>query len=185
MKDLLLSRQNTKIYSLFLTYNVQLLLSSKHYQSYTKAVIDLPKPKVDGYNLSYSGIKSCLARMISKLKEEGKLDSEKVEEIACSAEHAFVDQLLSKIKKAAKDYAVKQIIVGGGVSANSYLRSKIQEEFNDKYDIVLPITAFVWSLHNLSIETPPGYGKSNILATLSKLSPIASSCVSPIILKSK
>ncbi len=107
-------------------------------KDHTKAVIDLPKPKVDGYNLSYSGIKSCLARMISKLKEEGKLDSEKVEEIACSAEHAFVDQLLSKIKKAAKDYAVKQIIVGGGVSANSYLRSKIQEEFNDKYDIVLP-----------------------------------------------
>lgn len=106
-------------------------------KDHTKATIKLPKIHVSGYNLSYSGIKSHLLREISKVKEEGKLDEDMVERFACSAEHAFVDQLIDKIKLAVKDYKVKQIIVGGGVSANSYLRSKMKEIFSN-YDLVLP-----------------------------------------------
>lgn len=40
-----------------------------------------------------------------------------------------MEQLINKVKKAAKDYNVKQIIIGGGVSANSYLRMRMKETF--------------------------------------------------------
>ena len=93
----------------------------------------LPKPKVSGYNLSYSGLKSHLVRMIQKEKrdENGNLPLVVVKSYARSTEEHFVNQLLDKLHQAAKDYNVKQVVVGGGVSANSYLRSHVEELFKD------------------------------------------------------
>ena len=98
----------------------------------------LPHVKAKGYNLSYSGLKSQLIREITKVKEEGKLDDELKKKYAYSVEKGFVDQLLDKAFKAANDYDVKQIIVGGGVSANSYLRKEIKRRGEAHYDIVIP-----------------------------------------------
>lgn len=99
----------------------------------------LPKPKVSGYNLSYSGLKSALIRMVEqeKLKNGGKISDERVLEYAKSVEVAFVDQFMRKAMKAASDYHVKQIIIGGGVSANSYLRSSVLKHQSD-YEILIP-----------------------------------------------
>ncbi len=102
---------------------------------------DLPKPKVDGYNLSYSGLKSHLVRMIQKEKrdENGNLPLDVVKTYARSTEEAFINQLLGKLRKAALDYHVRQVVVGGGVSANSYLRSHIKEVFaNDDIEVMIP-----------------------------------------------
>lgn len=107
-------------------------------KDHSKATIKLPKPRVAGYNLSYSGIKSHVIREIQKLIADNSLTEDLIERYAASVEHAFVDQLIDKIKKAARDYGVKQIIVGGGVSANSYLRSKMKEIFSADYNLVLP-----------------------------------------------
>lgn len=101
----------------------------------------LPKPKVDGYNLSYSGLKSHLVRLIQKEErdENGKLKEATIKSYARSSEEHFVNQLLDKLHQAAVDYQVEQVVVGGGVSANSYLRSHIQEVFkNDKIEVVIP-----------------------------------------------
>lgn len=100
--------------------------------------IPLPKPHIDGYNLSYSGLKSHIIREIDELKRKGLFNNEFVLKYATSVEHAFMEQLINKVKKAAKDYNVKQIIIGGGVSANSYLRMRMKETFEKKYDLVLP-----------------------------------------------
>ncbi len=101
----------------------------------------LPKPKVGGYNLSYSGLKSHLVRMIQKEKrdEEGKSPLEVIKTYARSTEEAFINQLLEKLHQAVKDYKVKQVVVGGGVSANSYLRSHIKEVFaDDDVEVMIP-----------------------------------------------
>lgn len=100
----------------------------------------LPKPKVDGYNLSYSGLKSHLIRMIQKEEkdENGKIPLEVVKKYAKSTEVAFVNQMLDKLHKAALDYNVKQVVVGGGVSANSYLRSHIKEVFTEDIEVMIP-----------------------------------------------
>jgi len=99
----------------------------------------LPKPKVDGYNLSYSGLKSAIIRMVEEEKKNnnGELSKERVIEYAKSTQVAFVDQFMRKAMKAADDYNVKQIIIGGGVSANSYLRSSVLK-YKNKYDIIIP-----------------------------------------------
>ena len=99
-----------------------------------------PHPKVGGYNLSYSGLKSHLIRMVEKEREalHGQpLPASRVVEYAVSVEHAFVDQFVAKAIKAAEDFNAKQIVIGGGVSANSYLRQKVLA-LKDKYEVLIP-----------------------------------------------
>lgn len=101
----------------------------------------LPKPKIDGYNLSYSGLKSHLIRMIQKEKrdENGSLPLETIKSYARSTEECFINQLLDKLHQASIDYKVNQVVVGGGVSANSYLRSHIKEVFkDDNIEVIIP-----------------------------------------------
>lgn len=100
----------------------------------------LPKAKVDGYDLSYSGLKSHIIRLIEKERKEngGVLSEDRIRAIAYSTEVSFVEQLLDKAEILKNDYPVKMIVVGGGVSANSYLRKRIKERFPNGPTILIP-----------------------------------------------
>jgi N6-L-threonylcarbamoyladenine synthase len=100
--------------------------------------LKLPHVKAKGYNLSYSGLKSSLIREIGQKKEQGLLTPDLVKQYAFSVEKAFVDQLLDKAFKAAEDYHVRQIVMGGGVSANSYLRKEITRRGQGEFEILIP-----------------------------------------------
>lgn len=101
--------------------------------------ITLPKVSLPGYDLSYSGLKSYVVRLVEEEKRKGTLSQEKVLAYAKSVEVAFVNQLLYKLEKASEEYKIKMIVVGGGVSANSYLRRKVYEIFDkNKVDILIP-----------------------------------------------
>ncbi|MFA6861989.1 MAG: tRNA (adenosine(37)-N6)-threonylcarbamoyltransferase complex transferase subunit TsaD [Bacilli bacterium] len=97
----------------------------------------LPTPKVDGCNLSYSGLKSHIVRMIEKepRNPDGTLPEEVIKSYARSTEVNFVNQLLDKLELAVNDTHVKEVVVGGGVSANSYLRSEVSKRFANYPDI--------------------------------------------------
>lgn len=98
-------------------------------------IFSLPCVREKGYNLSYSGLKSHLLRMIEK---EGDMTLERKKEYALSTEIAFMNQLLDKVENAIKDYNPKMLVIGGGVSANSYLRKEAQRRFMDKLDVLIP-----------------------------------------------
>lgn len=100
--------------------------------------IKLPSVKVKGYNLSYSGLKSNAIRQIQEYKSKNMLDEDMIKTYAYSVEKAFMDQLLKKVFLAAKDYKVKQIVFGGGVSANSYLRKRVYEISKNDYEVLIP-----------------------------------------------
>jgi N6-L-threonylcarbamoyladenine synthase len=79
------------------------------------------------WNFSFSGLKTAV------LKEVKRLDGKPlpVPDLAASFQAAVVDVLLNKTLNAAREYKVKQIVVGGGVSANKPLRDAFltQTEF--------------------------------------------------------
>ena len=100
--------------------------------------IRLPKVRTNGYSLSYSGLKSHTIRLIRESKSKGELDENKIKQFAFSIEKAFVDQLLDKAFKAATDLDVNQIVLGGGVSANSYLRKEIIRRNNNRFTVTIP-----------------------------------------------
>lgn len=99
----------------------------------------LPKPRVPGYNLSYSGLKSHIIRLVEREKAQngGMLPEKRVVEYAKSVEVSFVDQFMRKAMKAAQDFHARQIVIGGGVSANSYLRSSVLKH-QGEYEILIP-----------------------------------------------
>lgn len=102
------------------------------------ATINLPKPRVPGYDLSYSGLKSAVIRDINSKTTDHPLTEEEIKAYARSVQCALVDQLLDKGFKAAADLKVKQIALGGGVSANSYLRTEITRRSLGKTEVLIP-----------------------------------------------
>lgn len=74
---------------------------------------------LEGYDLSYSGLKS---QILNKSKEP-KID---VEGLVKGFQNAAITQLVNKVKKAMIDFKINDVIVGGGVSANSQLRNDLE-----------------------------------------------------------
>lgn len=85
--------------------------------------INLPRPMIGSgdFDFSFSGLKSAIAREISK-NEHTKAD------VAASVQEAIADILTRKTVDAAKHYKVKNILVAGGVAANSRLREMLNEK---------------------------------------------------------
>ena len=87
------------------------------------------KPHIPGYDYSFSGIKTSLLYFI---RDQIAIDPDFMEknkaDICASFQKALIDILMDKLIKAAKDTGIKQITIGGGVSANSGLRTRIVEE---------------------------------------------------------
>lgn len=91
---------------------------------------EFPKPNIEGYNYSFSGLKTALLYFLQKLSEEEK--SASLPDICASYQKALVDFLLSKAISAMKAHGLKSWGLAGGVSANSYLRKRFHEigEYN-------------------------------------------------------
>jgi N6-L-threonylcarbamoyladenine synthase len=84
-----------------------------------------PRPMVDrpGLAFSFSGLKTAAA---NKVAEFGQ-DEQSRADIACAFQQAVVDTLTIKCRRALQATGWKQLIVAGGVGANRWLRSQLQE----------------------------------------------------------
>lgn len=79
---------------------------------FPRAVMD------DGYNFSFSGLKTAVSRQIKHFDKK-RLP---VEDLAASFQTAVVDALVTKTKRAAEAHGVTAVHLVGGVSANKELR---------------------------------------------------------------
>lgn len=98
----------------------------------------LPRPLADhSYDYSFSGLKTAVINLVHKIKQNG--EEVNVEDMATSFQTTAVDLLLDKALPAVKEYDVKQVVLAGGVSANSYLRSEIVRRLkDDDVEVVIP-----------------------------------------------
>lgn len=86
------------------------------------------------YDVSYSGLKTAV---INQLDQFWNGESEKsMENIAASFQRAAIDALLKRLFRAVEDTGLARVVVGGGVAANSYLRSVL--EAHDDLDVRFP-----------------------------------------------
>ncbi len=97
----------------------------------------LPRPMIDedSYDFSFSGLKSAVNNMIYHMKRKEEVVN--VEDMCTSFQASVVDVLVSKLKKAATDFDVKQVLICGGVAANKGLRNRVFETLKDK-EIIIP-----------------------------------------------
>ncbi len=87
------------------------------------------KPRVDGLDYSFSGLKtSFLYTLRDRVAEESDFVERRKCDLCASLLHTVVDILVDKLVRAAKEYGIRDITIGGGVSANSVLRERIAAE---------------------------------------------------------
>ena len=84
----------------------------------------LPMPQKDNFNFSFSGLKTAVLHYIREHPQADKAD------IAASFQHAVVTSLINKTKHAAQHYDVKEVILGGGVAANTLLREQLVNQLH-------------------------------------------------------
>lgn len=96
-------------------------LASKGKHSY-----NLPAPKDDNsYDFSFSGIKSAVINLVHNEKQRGNKINK--EDLATSFQETAIGILVKKTKRALEEYGVKQLLLAGGVSANSGLRKALED----------------------------------------------------------
>ncbi|HEX3039961.1 MAG TPA: tRNA (adenosine(37)-N6)-threonylcarbamoyltransferase complex transferase subunit TsaD [Caproiciproducens sp.] len=88
----------------------------------------LPHPTVDGapYDFSFSGLKTAVINLLHNAEQKGQ--ALPVEDVAASFRKAVVDCLVKNFVKAAEDTGSTKLVIAGGVSANSLLRSRLKKE---------------------------------------------------------
>lgn len=115
----------------------------------------LPIPmKDDSLNLSFSGLKSSIINLVHNEEQRGNFVNK--EDIACSFQTTAVDELIRKLEIAIKNNKVDNIIVAGGVSANSYLRDEVKK-LTDKYNINLSIPKMLYCTDNAAMIGAAAY----------------------------
>ena len=117
------------------------------------------KPHVDGFDYSFSGLKTSF---LYTLRDEVAADPDFIEkhkaDLCASLQRTIVDILLDKLVKASKATGIKDIAIAGGVSANSGLRNGIVDEGRRRgWRTFLP--EFKFTTDNAAMIAVSGYYK--------------------------
>ncbi len=117
------------------------------------------KPKVPGLDFSFSGLKTAILYFIQKNKQENpNFIEENLNDICASIQHTIIEILMDKLKLAVKETGIKQIAIGGGVSANSGIRTTLKES-EAKYGWKTFIPKFEYTTDNAAMIGIVGYQK--------------------------
>ena len=86
------------------------------------------KPQIPGLDYSFSGVKTSLLYFVrdEMAKDPAFLEKNK-EDLCASFQKTLIDILMQKLVKAARRTGIREVTIGGGVSANSGLRTRIEE----------------------------------------------------------
>jgi len=94
--------------------------------------IKLPRPMIShkNYDFSFSGLKTAVLYDFKNRSSKIKKSKTYIKAMCFEIQQAIIDVLIYKTLKAAKNFRIKNIILGGGVSANKELRNQFKEKFN-------------------------------------------------------
>ena len=110
--------------------------------------INLPRPMINSknYDFSFSGLKTAVLYLLRDLKNSSlRVTRSTLRAVICAEfQQAVIDVLISKTIRAAKEYKVKTIILGGGVAANEELRKQLQSSVSQmlKAELLTPEIKF-------------------------------------------
>lgn len=116
---------------------------------------ELPEGKVDGYNFSFSGLKTAVLRLVKSF--DGK--ELPINDICASFQECVSKTLVKKLKKALLERGYKQVVIAGGVAANSEIRKKVFALENEGYKVYAP--AMKYCTDNASMVASCAYFNTN------------------------
>lgn len=98
----------------------------------------LPEAKVGGYDFSFSGLKTAVLRLVKSFDGQEM----PVNDICASFQECVSSTLLKKVKRALEEREYKQVVLAGGVAANSEIRKKIFDLRKEGYEVYAPIMKY-------------------------------------------
>lgn len=115
-------------------------LVDKHAQAGDPLRFQFSKPQIPGYDYSFSGLKTSVLYFLQKMeKEDADFVQKNMNDICASVQHTILDILFKKLVLAAKENGISDIAIAGGVSANSGLRRRLEEEGEKhKWRVLIP-----------------------------------------------
>lgn len=96
----------------------------------------LPRPSLPGLEYSFSGLKTALLYRLRDLGE-GAGSAERAD-LAAAFEQSVVESLLEKLDAALSDTQYSEVVVCGGVAANTLLRKRAAEVVGDRARLTMP-----------------------------------------------
>ena len=109
------------------------------------------KPKVNPMDFSFSGLKTAFLYFIEReVRNNPNFISENMQDICASLQYTIVDYLMDKLKNAVKITGIKEIVIGGGVSANTGIRRALKEA-EAKYQWKTHIPKFEYCTDNAAM----------------------------------
>ena len=120
---------------------------------------EFPIPKVKELDFSFSGLKTSILYFIQKqTKEDPDFIENNLEDICASIQYTIITILMRKLKKAVKLTGIKEIAIGGGVSANSGIRKALVDA-QTKYRWKTYVPKFEYCTDNAAMIGIVGYYK--------------------------
>ncbi|PWI29213.1 tRNA (adenosine(37)-N6)-threonylcarbamoyltransferase complex transferase subunit TsaD [Flavobacteriaceae bacterium LYZ1037] len=117
------------------------------------------KPKVEGLNFSFSGLKTAILYFIQKeTKANPNFIEENINDICASIQYTIIGILIDKLKLAVKQTGIKHIAIGGGVSANSGIRQALKAG-ESKFGWTTYVPKFEFTTDNAAMIAIVGYLK--------------------------
>ena len=117
------------------------------------------KPKVDGLNFSFSGLKTAVLYFVQReIKKNPDFIKENLNDICASLQYTIIGILIDKLKLASKQTGIKQIAIGGGVSANSGIRAALKAG-EQKFGWKTFVPKFEYTTDNAAMIAIVGYLK--------------------------
>lgn len=115
------------------------------------------KPHVPGLDYSFSGVKTSLLYFVrDEMAKDPDFMEKNKEDICASFQKTLIDILMDKLVKAVKQTGIREVAIGGGVSANSGLRRRIEEEGRKRgWNTYLP--EFKFTTDNAAMIAIAGY----------------------------
>jgi len=102
-------------------------LVDKYAQSGNPDAFPFPRPKVEGLNFSFSGLKTSILYFVQReTAKNPDFIKHNLEDVCASIQKTIIGILMAKLKKASKQTEIKRIAIGGGVSANSGIRDALK-----------------------------------------------------------
>lgn len=134
-------------------------LIDKHAKDGNPLAFKFPEPQIKDLNYSFSGLKTAILYFIrAQEKENPDFIKENLNDICASVQHSIVQILLNKVKKAAKQYHIKEIAIAGGVSANTGLRKALADKAAElDWNVYIP--AFEYCTDNAAMIAIAGHYK--------------------------
>lgn len=134
-------------------------LIDKYAQNGNPKAFQFPKPKMPGLHFSFSGFKTAVLYFVEKqVKNNPDFIENNLHDICASIQYTIVEILMDKLRKAVKETGITQIAIGGGVSANSGIRTALLEA-EKKYNWKCFIPKFEYTTDNAAMIAIAGHYK--------------------------